>query len=169
MYAAMQENVCSINSNGRINPQSGFGYPAAQNDQNGMQSAYAQHQPFEGCMYMNEHGQMCGAYPPEQLYEGLSTGFLSQNLAIYAMFGGKMADPVPLSFLKQFLSQWNFGVAASTPNGSAETKELVSDDKMVLPNVWFTFLPLTFCASFLDLSTFLICLVFVFFSLGTFK
>ncbi|TVU47345.1 hypothetical protein EJB05_06942 [Eragrostis curvula] len=131
LYAAMQENVCSINSNGWINPQSGLGCSA---DQNGTQSAYAQHQPLEGCMYMNEHGQMCGPYPPEQLYEGMSTGFLPQNLAIYAMSGGKMADPVPLSFLKQFLAQWNVGVAVSTPNEYMETKKVAPNDKMVLPN-----------------------------------
>jgi hypothetical protein len=135
----MQENVCSITSNGRMDPQSGLGYSAAQNDQNGSQSAYAQHQPLEGCMYMNEYGQMCGPYPPEQLYGGLSTGFLPQNLAIYAMVGGKMANPVPLSFLKQFLSQLSFGIAGYE---STDTKKSASSDKMVLPNVWLTFLSL---------------------------
>ncbi|GJN08100.1 hypothetical protein PR202_ga25989 [Eleusine coracana subsp. coracana] len=131
LYAAMQETVCSINSNGGMNPQSELGYSA---DQNGTHSAYAQHQSLEGCMYMNEHGQMCGPYPPEQLYDGLSTGFLPQNLAIYVMSGGKMANPVPLSFLKQFLLQWNIGVAASTPNESTETKKVAPNDKLILPN-----------------------------------
>ncbi|KAK3147474.1 hypothetical protein QOZ80_3BG0282790 [Eleusine coracana subsp. coracana] len=131
LFAAMQETVCSINSNGGMNPQSDLGYSA---DQNGTHSTYVQHQSLEGCMYMNEHGQMCGPYPPEQLYDGLSAGFLPQNLAIYVMCGGKMANTVPLSFLKQFLLQWSIGVAASSPNESTETKKVACNDKMVLPN-----------------------------------
>ncbi|XP_062204737.1 histone-lysine N-methyltransferase ATXR7 isoform X2 [Phragmites australis] len=131
LFAAMQENVCSIDSNGGVHPQPGHGYSAGQN---GMQSAYLEHQALEGCMYVNEHGQMCGPYSPEQLYEGLSTGFLPQDLAIYALFGGKTANPVPLSFLKEFLSQWNFGTAVSTPNESMQAKKATSNDKIVLPD-----------------------------------
>ncbi|XP_062192167.1 histone-lysine N-methyltransferase ATXR7-like isoform X2 [Phragmites australis] len=126
----MQENVCSIDSNGGIYPQSGLGYLFGRN---GTQGVHLQHQPLEGCMYVNEHGQMCGPYSPEKLYEGLSTGFLPQDLAIYVMFGGVMANPVPLSFLKQFLSQWNFGAALST-NEPMETKKVTSNDKVVLPD-----------------------------------
>ena len=116
-------------------------------------------------MYMNEHGHMCGPYPPEQLYEGLSTGFLPQNLAIYAVFGGKTADPVPLSFLKQFLSQWNFGATVSTPNAPMETKKVTPDAKAVLPDVWLAFLS----TCLFHPSPFLNPLVSTFSLLGSFK
>ncbi|KAL5206033.1 hypothetical protein ABZP36_034242 [Zizania latifolia] len=132
LFAAMQENACSIDSSGGVYPQSGLGYSAGQN---GTYSAYMQHQTFEGCMYMNQHGQMCGPYPPEQLYEGLSTGFLHQDLAIYVVFGGKMANPVPLSFLKQFLSQWSSDAAVSTRNESVENKQVSPINKMILSDV----------------------------------
>jgi len=137
VFPAIHENVCSTANNGVVYPQSRLGDSAGRN---GTHGAYLQHQYLEGCMYMNEHGQMCGPYPPEQLYEGLSTGFLPQNLAIYAVFGGKTADPVPLSFLKQFLSQWNFGATVSTPNAPMETKKVTPDAKAVLPDVWLAFL-----------------------------
>ncbi|KAF8655713.1 hypothetical protein HU200_061037 [Digitaria exilis] len=133
VFPAMQENLCSSTNNGVVYPKSALGYSAGRNETHG---AYLQHQYLEGCMYMNEHGQMCGPYPPEQLFEGLSTGFLPQNLAIYAVFGGKTVDPVPLSFLKQFLSQWNFVATVSTPNASMETKKVISPAKMVLPDIY---------------------------------
>lgn len=136
VFPAMQESLCSSTDNGVVYPKSALGYSAGRNETHG---AYLQHQYLEGCMYMNEHGQMCGPYPPEQLFEGLSTGFLPQNLAIYAVFGGKTVDPVPLSFLKQFLSQWNFVATVSTPNASMETKKVISPAKMVLPDVWLSF------------------------------
>ncbi|AQK39126.1 Putative SET-domain containing protein family [Zea mays] len=113
VFAAMQEYTCSTGNNGVIYPQSGISHSSGQN---GAQGTYLQHQHFEGCMYMSGNGQMCGPYLPEQLYEGLSSGFLPQSLAIYAVFGGKTVDPVQLIFLKQFLSQWNVGAVASTPN-----------------------------------------------------
>ncbi|KAM0848419.1 hypothetical protein ACQ4PT_054395 [Festuca glaucescens] len=127
----MQENVCSVDNGGGIYPQSGVGYS---NGQNGY-IAYPQHQPLEGCMYVNEHGQMCGPYAPKQLYEGLSTGFLPQDLAIYALVGGKMVNPVPLSLLEQFLSQWNSAAAVSTPNELKENKTVARTDKMALQDV----------------------------------
>ncbi|KAM0848416.1 hypothetical protein ACQ4PT_054395 [Festuca glaucescens] len=131
LFVAMQENVCSVDNGGGIYPQSGVGYS---NGQNGY-IAYPQHQPLEGCMYVNEHGQMCGPYAPKQLYEGLSTGFLPQDLAIYALVGGKMVNPVPLSLLEQFLSQWNSAAAVSTPNELKENKTVARTDKMALQDV----------------------------------
>ncbi|XP_066357017.1 histone-lysine N-methyltransferase ATXR7-like isoform X2 [Miscanthus floridulus] len=131
VFPAMQEYACSTGNNGVVYPQYGIGYSSGQN---GAQGAYLQHQHFEGCMYMSRNGQMCGPYPPEQLYEGLSTGFLPRSLAIYAVFGGKTADPVQLIFLKQFLSQWNVGAMSSTPNASTETEKVASHAKMVFPD-----------------------------------
>ncbi|XP_015698392.1 histone-lysine N-methyltransferase ATXR7-like isoform X1 [Oryza brachyantha] len=132
MFAAMQENTCSVDSNGVVYPQSDLRYSAGQNGTHG--DGYVQNQTLEGCMYMNQHGQMCGPYSPEQLYEGLSTGFLPHDLAIYAVFGGKMANPVHLSFLKQFLSQWNSNAAVDTRNKSAGNKKLASVSKLLLPD-----------------------------------
>jgi hypothetical protein len=127
----VQENVSSVDNGGGIYPQTGAGYSDGQNGY----VAYPQHQPLEGCMYMNEHGHMCGPYAPKQLYEGLSTGFLPQDLAIYALVGGKMVNPVPLSLLEQFLSQWNSAAAVSTPNESNENKTVARADKMALRDV----------------------------------
>ncbi|KAG8049251.1 hypothetical protein GUJ93_ZPchr0009g1653 [Zizania palustris] len=96
LFAAMQENVCSIDSSGGVYPQSGLGYSAGQNGTNG---AYVQHQIFEG------------------------------------FFGGKMANPVPLSFLKQFLSQWNSDAAVSTRIESVENKQVSPINKVILSDV----------------------------------
>uniref|UniRef100_A0A0D9Y1D6 [histone H3]-lysine(4) N-trimethyltransferase n=1 Tax=Leersia perrieri TaxID=77586 RepID=A0A0D9Y1D6_9ORYZ len=134
MFAAMQENACSIDNNGMVYPpQSGLGYSAGQNGTYGGGGGYIQQQNLEGCMYVNQDGQMCGPYSPEQLYEGLSSGFLHHNIAIYAVFGGKMANPVPLSSLKQFLSQWNSNAAAATTNESVENKKAAPVNKLLLP------------------------------------
>jgi len=155
VFPAMQEYACSTGNNGVVYPQYGIGYSSGQN---GAQGAYLQHQHFEGCMYMSRNGQMCGPYPPEQLYEGLSTGFLPRSLAIYAVFGGKTADPVQLIFLKQFLSQWNVDAMASTPNASTETEKVASHAKMVFPDVWLALLSI-FVRVILSLPAFLTALV----------
>ncbi|KAM3253991.1 hypothetical protein ACQJBY_047860 [Aegilops geniculata] len=131
MFVAMQGNVCPVNNGGGIYSQSGMGYS---NGQNGTYGAYPQHQPFEGCMYVNEHGQMCGPYAPKQLYEGLSSGFLPQDLAIYALVGGQMLNPVALSSLEQFLSQWNSAGAVTMPNESKENKTVARTEKMAFPD-----------------------------------
>jgi hypothetical protein len=137
----MQEYACSTGNNGVVYPQSWTGYSAGRKTK----GAQLQHQHLEGCMYMNEHGQMCGPYPPEQLYEGLSTGLLPQNLAIYAVFSGKTADPVSLSFLKQFLTQLDVAAMDSTLNASVETKKVASHAKMVIPEVWLALLSIFLC------------------------
>jgi hypothetical protein len=138
LFVAMQETVCSVDNGGGVYPQPGTGYSDAQNGC----IAYPQHQPLEGCMYMNEHGHMCGPYAPKQLYEGLSTGFLPQDLAIYALVGGKMVNPVPLSLLEQFLLQWNPVDAVSTPNESKVDKAVACADKMALRDVCHASLPM---------------------------
>lgn len=53
-------------------------------------------------MYVNEQGQMCGPYIQEQLYEGLSTGFLPDELPVYPIMNGSLINPVPLKYFKQF-------------------------------------------------------------------
>lgn len=61
-------------------------------------------QPFvvSGWTYVNELGQMCGPYIQEQLYEGLSTGFLPDELPVYPLVNGSLINPVPLKYFKQF-------------------------------------------------------------------
>ncbi|XP_048331516.1 histone-lysine N-methyltransferase ATXR7 isoform X2 [Ziziphus jujuba] len=55
-----------------------------------------------GWMYVNECGQMCGPYIQEQLYEGLSTGFLPDELPVYPVLNGTVINSVPLKYFKQF-------------------------------------------------------------------
>ncbi|KAJ8574167.1 hypothetical protein K7X08_025972 [Anisodus acutangulus] len=55
-----------------------------------------------GWMYVNEQGQMCGPYIKEQLYEGLSTGFLPEELFVYPILNGTISNAVPLKYFNQF-------------------------------------------------------------------
>ncbi|XP_059278499.1 histone-lysine N-methyltransferase ATXR7-like isoform X2 [Lycium ferocissimum] len=55
-----------------------------------------------GWMYVNEQGQMCGPYIKEQLYEGLSTGFLPEELPVYPILNGTISNAVPLKYFNQF-------------------------------------------------------------------
>ncbi|CAI9115344.1 OLC1v1016228C1 [Oldenlandia corymbosa var. corymbosa] len=55
-----------------------------------------------GWMYVNQSGQMCGPYIQEQLYEGLATGFLPEELLVYPILNGFLANSVPLKYFKQF-------------------------------------------------------------------
>lgn len=57
---------------------------------------------ISGWMYVNESGQMCGPYIQHQLYEGLSTGFLPEELPVYPVVNGTLMNPVPLKFFKQY-------------------------------------------------------------------
>ncbi|KAL2340176.1 hypothetical protein Fmac_008116 [Flemingia macrophylla] len=64
---------------------------------------YVQQPAFvSGWMYVNENGQMCGPYIKEQLYEGLTTGFLPSELPVYPVINGSIMNPVPLNYFKQF-------------------------------------------------------------------
>ncbi|XP_062025627.1 histone-lysine N-methyltransferase ATXR7 [Rosa rugosa] len=59
--------------------------------------------PFvSGWMYVNEQGQMCGPYIQQQLFEGLSTGFLPDELPVYPVVNGALINPIPLKYFKQF-------------------------------------------------------------------
>ncbi|KAK6939163.1 SET domain [Dillenia turbinata] len=55
-----------------------------------------------GWMYVNAQGHMCGPYIQEQLYEGLSTGFLPDELPVYPIMNGNLMNPVPLKYFKLF-------------------------------------------------------------------
>lgn len=66
-------------------------------------TAYAHSTSYvNGWMYVNENGQMCGPYIQEQLIEGLSTGFLPDELPVYPVINGTLINPVPLKYFKQF-------------------------------------------------------------------
>ncbi|KAF9601714.1 hypothetical protein IFM89_022701 [Coptis chinensis] len=70
--------------------------------QNGYTQPPMQPVSVSGWMYINECGQMCGPYIQEQLYEGLSTGFLPEDLPVYPVVNGGLINPVHLKFFKQF-------------------------------------------------------------------
>lgn len=53
---------------------------------------------------MNQTGQLCGPYMPNQLLEGFSTGFLPPQLAVYPIVEGKLGNPFHLMYLNQFLN-----------------------------------------------------------------
>ncbi|GMN46851.1 hypothetical protein TIFTF001_016035 [Ficus carica] len=55
-----------------------------------------------GWLYVNQRGQMCGPYIQQQLYEGLSSGFLPDDLPVYPLLNGKIAHSVPLNYFKRF-------------------------------------------------------------------
>ncbi|KAK4751547.1 hypothetical protein SAY87_005029 [Trapa incisa] len=97
-------------------------------------SGHAQVPIVSGWMYMNEHKQMCGPYLQQQLYEGLSSGFLPDELPVYPVYNGSYLNPVPLKYFKQFPDHVSSGfVYLSAPtsttfpvttmfNSSSETK-----------------------------------------------
>lgn len=91
---------CQSNGNGSDVPQScntgGTSYPDKS------YSVYVPPAFVSGWMYINEQGQMCGPYIQEQLYEGLSTGFLPDELPVYPVVNGALINPVPLKYFKQF-------------------------------------------------------------------
>ncbi|KAL1220067.1 Histone-lysine N-methyltransferase ATXR7 [Cardamine amara subsp. amara] len=55
-----------------------------------------------GWMYGNQQGQMCGPYTQQQLFDGLSSGFLPEDLLVYPIINGYMPNSVPLKYFKQF-------------------------------------------------------------------
>lgn len=55
-----------------------------------------------GWMYCNQQSQMCGPYTQQQLYDGLSTGFLPEDLLVYPIINGYTVNSVPLKYFKQF-------------------------------------------------------------------
>jgi GYF domain len=75
-------------------------------------------------MYVNQTGQLCGPYVSNQLLEGLSTGFLPPQLAVYPIVEGKLGNPFHLIYLSQFLD----GQASSGSGGGDEACWLYEDD-----------------------------------------
>lgn len=75
-----------------------------------------------GWMYVNQDGQMCGPYIQEQLYEGLATGFLPEELHVYPILNGTLINPVPLKYFRQFPEHvaTGFTYLAAASSGSKE-------------------------------------------------
>lgn len=67
-----------------------------------------------GWMYVNQNGQMCGPYIQEQLYEGLANGFLPEELQVYPILNGALANPVPLKYFRLFPDRVATGFAYAT-------------------------------------------------------
>ncbi|TMX00894.1 hypothetical protein EJD97_025744 [Solanum chilense] len=86
-----------------------------------------------GWMYVNEQGQMCGPYIKEQLYEGLSTGFLPEELHVYPVLNGTISNAVPLKYFNQFPEHVATGfayvmVSSSGANGPTDKSMGVAKD-----------------------------------------
>ncbi|KAA8514717.1 hypothetical protein F0562_017896 [Nyssa sinensis] len=98
-HSAM-EMSCQLNGNSsNISQPCDIGGTSYKPESN---AAYASPAFVGGWMYVNEQGQMCGPYIQEQLYEGLSTGFLPEELPVYPIINGTLISPVPLKYFKQF-------------------------------------------------------------------
>ncbi|KAD6795748.1 hypothetical protein E3N88_06644 [Mikania micrantha] len=69
---------------------------------NGSKETYMQHAYVSGWMYVSEQGQYCGPYIQEQLFEGLSTKYLPEDLPVYPILHGNLGNPVPLKYFQQF-------------------------------------------------------------------
>ncbi|XP_050235385.1 histone-lysine N-methyltransferase ATXR7 isoform X2 [Mercurialis annua] len=95
--SSLLELSCQLNGNsGDIQESSNAG-GSAKNHSGYVSPAFA-----TGWMYVNENGQMCGPYIQQQLYEGLSTGFLPEDLPVYPILNGTLVNPVPLKYFNQF-------------------------------------------------------------------
>ncbi|XP_047324982.1 histone-lysine N-methyltransferase ATXR7 [Impatiens glandulifera] len=72
-------------------------------------------------MYVNQNGQMCGPYIKEQLYEGLTTGFLPEELNVYPIINESISNPVPLSYFNEYPDHVATGFAYLVANTSGVT------------------------------------------------
>ncbi|KAJ4967235.1 hypothetical protein NE237_019084 [Protea cynaroides] len=111
-HVAMEGSCKSMNTSGDSHQSCSVGRIYCQDNS---YARYAQIATVSGWMYVNECGQMCGPYIQEQLHEGLSTGFLPQELLVYPVVNGNLLNPVPLKYLKQFPEHANTGFAYWTP------------------------------------------------------
>ncbi|KAK9063087.1 hypothetical protein SSX86_016957 [Deinandra increscens subsp. villosa] len=72
------------------------------NGSNKEYGGYMQPGYVSGWMYVSEQGQYCGPYIQEQLFEGLSTNYLPEDLPVYPILHGNLGNPVPLKYFQQF-------------------------------------------------------------------
>ncbi|XP_061969503.1 histone-lysine N-methyltransferase ATXR7-like isoform X1 [Populus nigra] len=95
--SSIPEMSCKSNGNSEGMPNTGGASYGGENCSGHSPPAFV-----SGWMYLNENGQMCGPYIQQQLYEGLSTGFLPEDLPVYPIANGILINPVPLNYFKQF-------------------------------------------------------------------
>ncbi|KAH8514914.1 hypothetical protein H0E87_003677 [Populus deltoides] len=95
--SSIPEMSCKSNGNSEGMPNTGGASYGGENCSGHSPPAFV-----SGWMYLNENGQMCGPYIQQQLYEGLSTGFLPEDLPVYPIANGILIHPVPLNYFKQF-------------------------------------------------------------------
>ncbi|WZZ13719.1 hypothetical protein YC2023_106808 [Brassica napus] len=93
------EMSCRSNGEGREVHEAGGGSGGGtdKSEVPGYNTMYA-----SGWMYVNQQGEMSGAYTQQQLFDGLSTGFLPEDLLVYPNINGYMHNSVPLKYFKQF-------------------------------------------------------------------
>ncbi|KDP36710.1 hypothetical protein JCGZ_08001 [Jatropha curcas] len=96
------ETSCQLNGNSGDVPESSNAGGSWTSFPDKNYSGYVPPAFVSGWMYINENGQMCGPYIQQQLYEGLLTGFLPEDLPVYPNVNGALINPVPLKYFKQF-------------------------------------------------------------------
>eukprot|EP00268_Persea_americana_P050326 TRINITY_DN5463_c1_g1_i13.p1 TRINITY_DN5463_c1_g1~~TRINITY_DN5463_c1_g1_i13.p1 ORF type:complete len:1390 (+),score=293.65 TRINITY_DN5463_c1_g1_i13:255-4424(+) len=122
---AAMEGICqSANSSGDAAQSCSIGGTTCQDNN---YSGYPQAVAVNGWMYYNECSQLCGPYIQEQLYEGLSTGFLPEELLVYPVVNGSLLNPVPLKYFKEFPDHvatgflyWSAGYPTTEPSGDSK-------------------------------------------------
>ncbi|KAL9238476.1 hypothetical protein vseg_012892 [Gypsophila vaccaria] len=90
-----------------------------------------------GWMYLNEVGQMCGPYISQQLLEGLSSGFLPDELPVYPVLNGALSVAVPLKFFKEYPDHISSGftyLSRPTSDASKGTNSRSSHMQDIRPN-----------------------------------
>ncbi|KAL5780971.1 hypothetical protein ACOSQ2_011708 [Xanthoceras sorbifolium] len=121
--SSVMETSCQSNGTSGDMPQPSSSGGASYRDKR----YYVPPATVSGWTYVNENGQMCGPYIQQQLFEGLSTGFLPDELLVYPVVNGTLINPVPLEYFKQFPDHVSTGFAylhagslstAVTPNRS---------------------------------------------------
>ncbi|KAG8654428.1 histone-lysine N-methyltransferase ATXR7 isoform X3 [Manihot esculenta] len=100
--SSVLEMSCQLNGNSGDIPESSSAGGMSSSSQQKDYSGYVPPIFVSGWMYVNENGQMCGPYIQQQLSEGLSTGFLPEDLPVYPIVNGTLLNPVPLKYFKQF-------------------------------------------------------------------
>ncbi|XP_062163830.1 histone-lysine N-methyltransferase ATXR7 isoform X2 [Alnus glutinosa] len=116
--SAMEMN-CQSNGNGSEIPQ-----PCSSGGTSYQEKSYSAFVPpafVSGWMYLNEQGQMCGPYIQQQLYEGLSSGFLPDELPVYPVVNESLMNPVPLKYFKEFPDHVATGFAYLSMGTSSTT------------------------------------------------
>ncbi|KAK3187910.1 hypothetical protein Dsin_027471 [Dipteronia sinensis] len=121
--SSVMETNCQSNGTSDDMPQSSSSGGASYSDKR----YYVPPATVSGWTYVNESGQMCGPYIQQQLFEGLSTGFLPDELLVYPVVNGTLINPSPLKYFKLFPDHVSTGFAylsagslstAMTPNCS---------------------------------------------------